>query len=84
MSPLHEKALQYIGRGWKVFLVSKSKKPFKGSHGFLDATADPAELDRMFERHPNGQLGALHWLHRHLRRGRRRGHSGVPGAGEGA
>ncbi len=51
-----EKALQYIGRGWKVFLVSKSKKPFKGSHGFLDATADPAELARMFERHPGGQL----------------------------
>ncbi len=51
-----EKALQYAARGWKVFLVSKSKKPFAGSHGFKDATADPAEIRAMFERHPGGQL----------------------------
>lgn len=45
-------ALQYAGRGWPVFAISSRKVPFKGTHGFKDATTDRATLEAMWARHP--------------------------------
>lgn len=47
-------ALQYGGRGWSVFPLSASKKPFKGSHGFLDASTDPQRINELWK----GRVGA--------------------------
>lgn len=43
-------ALDYASRhGFAVFpLAPKSKKPLKDSHGFKDATKDPAAIEKMF------------------------------------
>ena len=50
-------ALQYAARGWPVFQLSKSKKPFKGSHGFLDATTDLATIEEWWARRPGANIG---------------------------
>lgn len=42
--------------GWKAFPVQPNKKPYRGSHGFLDATDDPDELRAMWR---EGALPAL-------------------------
>jgi Virulence-associated protein E/Bifunctional DNA primase/polymerase, N-terminal/Primase C terminal 2 (PriCT-2) len=56
-NPLVDYALQYAGRGWPVFQLSKSKKPFKGSHGFLDATTDRATIAEWWRRRPGANIG---------------------------
>lgn len=33
---------------WPAFFVSKSKRPFAGTHGFLDASLDPGTLAAMW------------------------------------
>lgn len=50
-------ARQYIEHGWKVFLTpAGSKKPFKGSHGALDATDDIAVIRKVARKHPDANL----------------------------
>jgi P4 family phage/plasmid primase-like protien len=42
-------ALGLTGRGWSVFPVTVSgKAPIKGSNGLLDASTDPAAIERMW------------------------------------
>jgi Bifunctional DNA primase/polymerase, N-terminal/Family of unknown function (DUF5906)/Primase C terminal 2 (PriCT-2) len=57
-SPILEAALQYAGRGWRVFAISRSKVPFKGSHGYKDGTTDRAALETMFKAHPSANVAA--------------------------
>ena len=52
-----EIALQYAARGWAVFPLSASKIPFKGSHGHLDATTDPARIRELWRGRPNANIG---------------------------
>jgi hypothetical protein len=33
---------------WPVFFVTASKQPFAGSHGYLDASLDPTEIESMW------------------------------------
>ena len=44
-----------IEKGWPVFFVSFSKVPFKGSHGFLDATTDDAAMLALAQKY-RGQM----------------------------
>jgi len=54
---IRDSALQYAAVGWKVFRLSRSKKPLKGSHGFKDATSDPAIVEAWFQETPWANLG---------------------------
>lgn len=43
--------------GFAVFtLAAGSKVPHKGTHGFKDATRDPAEIEAMFMAHPDSNI----------------------------
>lgn len=62
-----ERTLSLLGRwalfyaktcGWAVFPLSpKSKKPFSGSHGFEDATKDPAQIEAGWTETPDANIG---------------------------
>ena len=53
-----EAALAYAARGWRVFpLQPGSKKPFKGTHGVLDATSDAATIRGWWTKHPDANIG---------------------------
>lgn len=54
---MHDCAIEYASRGWKVFGLSRSKIPLKGSHGFKDATTDPALIEEWFRKTPWANLG---------------------------
>ena len=54
---MRDHALNYALLGWKIFRLSRSKKPMKGSHGFKDATTDPAIIDAWFRETPQANLG---------------------------
>jgi len=54
---IRDSALFYASLGWKVFRLSRSKKPLKGSHGFKDATSDPAIIEAWFHETPWANLG---------------------------
>jgi hypothetical protein len=45
-------------RGYAVFPCRQDKKPFPGSHGFQDASNDPAVIAKLWERWP-GELVAI-------------------------
>lgn len=51
-----DQALQYAGRGWPVFPVSGFKVPFKGTHGHLDATTDPALIRSWWQHRPQANI----------------------------
>jgi Bifunctional DNA primase/polymerase, N-terminal/AAA domain len=54
-TPILEAALDYAAMtGRPVFFLAGDKRPLKGSHGHLDATADPDELRKLFHKHPGG------------------------------
>src|ERR1700751_4353699 len=42
-----------------TFFVTPAKVPFAGSHAYLDATADPAELDKLAARFRGPKLVAV-------------------------
>lgn len=50
-------ALAYAAQGWRVFALSGSKVPFRGTHGHLDATTDPDAIRAMWAKHPGANIG---------------------------
>lgn len=51
-------ALKYAERGWKVFPVLPDKKiPYRATHGVKDATSDPEEINAIWEKYPNANIG---------------------------
>ena len=55
---LAEAALAYACMGWSVFpLAPRSKEPLKGSHGYKDATTDPAVVAQWWQRTPEANIG---------------------------
>lgn len=56
-NPLLDAALQYAARGWPVFRLNGYKKPFKGSHGFKDATTDRVVIEAWWAEKPWANIG---------------------------
>jgi Bifunctional DNA primase/polymerase, N-terminal len=52
-----EAAHRYADTGWPVFPVRPGGKEPLTEHGFLDATADHAQVDRWWRRHPDANVG---------------------------
>lgn len=51
-------ALRLAGLGWDVFPVNPDdKRPYPGSHGHLEASADKARAERQWTRHPDALVG---------------------------
>ncbi len=59
LSKLGTAALGYVERfGWHVFpLAPMSKKPLKGSAGFLEASSDPDQIRRWWTAAPHANIG---------------------------
>lgn len=58
MTQLRSAALDYVRAGLEVIrLVPGTKDPFKGSHGYLDATTDAAQVNRWWAQHPDANIG---------------------------
>lgn len=58
MSPLHQWARYYAGRGFAIFpLVPGTKSPFAESHGSSEATTDLARIDAWWSAHPEANIG---------------------------
>jgi hypothetical protein len=52
------RALAYAAKGWAVFpLVPDQKVPFKGSHGFKDATTDAQTIHRWWTENTKANVG---------------------------
>lgn len=56
MSNMKVWALAYAKLGWPVFRITGYKTPLKGSHGHLDATADPATIEAWWTERPTANL----------------------------
>ena len=51
-------ALEYAKRGWPVFPIAPAtKKPYPGSHGFKDAATNEILVTRMWDEHPDADIG---------------------------
>lgn len=51
-------ATELAAQGWQVFpLVPRSKTPYAGSHGHLDATDDPVRVSRWAREKPEANVG---------------------------
>lgn len=55
--PIKDWALAYAKIGWPVFPVTRYKTPFKGSHGHLDATTDPVQIEAWWTARPTANIG---------------------------
>ncbi len=57
-NPFLVAALGYAARGWRVFpLAPRSKKPFKDSHGFEEATTDATKIEEWWRETPSANVG---------------------------
>lgn len=54
--PMLAHALRYAAMGWPVFPVGRDKRPFAGTHGLKDASADPTAVRTMWAQHPNANI----------------------------
>jgi hypothetical protein len=54
-STLH-RALAFAEAGWPVFPCQPGQKTPATAHGYLDATADPQQITRWFNRRPGANL----------------------------
>lgn len=58
MSPLHQWARYYAGRGFAIFpLVPGTKSPFADSHGSTEATTDLRQVDAWWSANPDANIG---------------------------
>jgi hypothetical protein len=57
MNSLMDAALAYAAKGIPVFACGKDKKPFRGSHGFKDATTDPKQIEQWWSARPYAMIG---------------------------
>lgn len=58
MSPLHQWARYYAGRGFAIFpLVPGTKSPFADSHGSTEATTNLAQVDAWWSANPDANIG---------------------------
>lgn len=55
-SSMVDHALQYAGRGWRVFPL-QGKIPFKGTSGFKEAATDPAMIEFWWAKWPGANIG---------------------------
>ena len=57
MSTCLDAALAYAARGWYVFPCAPLKKTPLTTHGFKDATTDPAQITRWWTDTPGANIG---------------------------
>jgi RecA-family ATPase len=58
-SALHEAALEYAAKGWRIFPIRPDRKEPLGElvpRGFHDASCDPAVIDKWWEACPNANI----------------------------
>jgi hypothetical protein len=58
MSQMLDAALDYARQGWPIFpLTPRTKVPLDGTAGVLEATTDPAQIERWWTEHPTANIG---------------------------
>lgn len=55
-TPQLKAALRYAKQGWRVFPLN-GKRPFKGTHGFRDATTDRVTILAWWDEWPDANVG---------------------------
>lgn len=56
MSKILTTAKGYVRRGWRVFPL-EGKRPYAGTHGLTDASADAAQVERWWADKPDSNIG---------------------------